>query len=338
MKKVRVQEAVGLTLAHDITEIIPGKKKDVAFRRGRIIEKGDVEKLLDLGKGFVYVTEGQEKEVHEDDAARRIALSVMDDNMDLAPAKEGRVNIVSRVTGLVTVNARRLDAMNRVEHVVFTTVADGYPVKPGDLVAATRIIPLCISEELLAQAEQVGRKGLVKILPFQTMKAGLVVTGTEVATGRIPDASSRVEEKLEGYGLQVVGKKLVVDDVTSIRDAVLELFDRGAEIVLTTGGLSVDPDDVTREGVEATGARIISYGAPVFPGAMFLVARLRGRYILGSPACVYYNTHTALDIVLPWILAGKGVQAAGVRKLALGGLCLHCPECHYPRCFFGKGR
>jgi molybdopterin biosynthesis enzyme len=169
------------------------------------------------------------------------------------------------------------------------------------------------------------------------MKAGLVVTGTEVASGRIPDASFRVEEKLKGYGLEVIGKRLVADNIELIRDAVLGLSEEGADLVVTTGGLSVDPDDLTREGIEATGARVISYGAPVFPGAMFLVARLKGKYVLGAPACVYFDTHTMLDVLLPRIMAGKAISAATVRKLALGGLCMHCSACHYPNCFFGKG-
>ena len=338
MKKVRVEDAIGLKLAHDVTEIIPGKIKDAAFRRGRIIEKADIDRLLDLGKGHVYVTDDQEREVHEDEASKRMALSTIDEHMEIRPAKEGKTEIVSRVEGLVAVNNRLLSAMNRVEHVLFTTVPDNYPVRPGEVVAATRIVPLYISEEVLAKAEDIGRRGIVRVLPFRPMKVGLVVTGTEVASGRIPDASDRIEEKLKGYGLKVIGKKVVRDDVGLIRDAILALFDAGADLMITTGGLSVDPDDLTKEGVEATGAHVISYGAPLFPGAMFLVAKLKGKYILGAPACVYFDTHTALDVLLPRVTSGRRISGADVRKMAYGGLCQHCPRCHYPNCFFGKGR
>jgi molybdopterin biosynthesis enzyme len=338
LKKVRVEDAVGLTLAHDITEIIPGKIKDAAFRRGRVIEKADIDRLLDMGKGHIYVIDGREKEVHEDEAAQRMASSTADEHMEIRPAKEGKVNILSKVDGLVAVNNRLLAAMNRVEHVLFTVVPDNYPVRAGDIIAATRIVPLYISDDLLARAEDIGKKGIVRMLPFQRMKAGLVVTGTEVASGRIPDASARVEEKLRGYGLEVIGKRLVPDDVILIRDAVLGLFDAGADLIVTTGGLSVDPDDLTKEGVEATGARVISYGTPLFPGAMFLIAKLKGKYVLGAPACVYFDTHTALDVFLPRIMAGRQISAADVRKLAYGGMCLHCAACFYPNCFFGKGR
>lgn len=337
MRKVRVEDAVGLTLAHDVTQIIPGKIKEAAFMRGRVVEKADIGRLLDMGKGHIYVTDGPEKEVHEDEASKRMASSTINEFMDIRPAKEGKTNIVSKVDGLVAVDKRLLSAMNRIEHVLFTTVPDNYPVRAGEIIAATRIVPLYISESLLAQAEEISKKGIVRVLPYLRMKAGLVVTGTEVASGRIKDASGRVEEKLRGYGLEVIGKRIVKDDVALIREAVLDLFDLGADLMITTGGLSVDPDDLTKEGVEAAGARVISYGAPLFPGAMFLVGKLKGKYILGAPACIYFDTHTALDVFLPRVMAGRSIRATDVRKLALGGMCLHCPDCRYPNCFFGKG-
>jgi molybdopterin biosynthesis enzyme len=338
LKKVKVQDAVGLQLAHDVTEIIPQKKKDVAFKRGRTIEQRDVEHLLDLGKCYVYVVEGSEKAVHEDEAARRIAETVMAEHMALTPPKEGRINITSTVDGLVSLNTRRLYAMNGVEHVVLTTVPDRYPVKAGGIVAATRILPLYIDEKTLRKAERLGKEGIIRVHPFKLMKGGLVVTGSEVFSGRIKDGSPLVEERLRKYGLELVGKEFAPDDVGSIRDAIIRLFEKGADLVITTGGLSVDPDDVTKEGVAATGARIQIYGAPVFPGAMFLVARRKAKYILGVPACVYYSKSTILDIVLPWVLAGVNITKGAILKLAQGGLCLQCGECHYPNCFFGKGR
>jgi molybdopterin biosynthesis enzyme len=338
LKKVKVQDAVGLTLAHDITEIVPQKKKDVAFRRGETIRREDVEKLLDLGKNYIYVTDGIEKAVHEDEAARRIAEAVVDEHMEMQPPREGRINIVSKVAGLLRVNTTRLNAINSVDDVLLTTIPDRYPVKPGDLVAATRIVPLAIDEKVLKKAERLARQGIVRLLPFKSLKTGLVVTGTEVFTGRIKDGSPGVEERLRNYGLEIVGKEFAPDDIESIRGAILRLFERGAELVITTGGLSVDPDDVTREGIAATGAKIIAYGAPVFPGAMFLLARRKGRYILGAPACVYYSRNTILDIVLPPVMAGLNVTKRDILRLAHGGLCINCAECHYPNCFFGKGR
>ncbi|MCX5813230.1 MAG: molybdopterin-binding protein [Proteobacteria bacterium] len=337
MKKVNVEDALGLMLAHDITEIIPGKKKDVAFKRGRIIEKDDVERLLDLGKRHIFIFDKGEKGIHEDEAAKRIAQSIMDSNMEPVPPKEGKVNIISKVNGLFYVNDKHLYEVNRITDVLLSTVPNRHPVKEGDVVAATRIIPLYTSEKTLRRVERVGEKGIISISPLKYFKVGLVITGSEVFSGRIQDGSYVVEEKIRSYGLDIIGKTLVPDDVEVIGCAINALFQSGAEIVITTGGLSVDPDDVTREGIESTGAEVLFYGTPVFPGAMFLVARINGKYILGAPACVYYSKYTVLDIILPRIMAGEKMHKNDVAKLSYGGLCLHCDVCHYPACFFGKG-
>lgn len=337
MKKVKVEDALGMVLAHDITEIVPGKKKDVAFRRGKIIEQGDIEKLLDLGKKHLYVFKGETKGVHEEEAGMRIAQAVMDDNMELVPPKEGKVSIKSKVEGLFYVNEKHLYEVNRIKNVLLSTVPNRYPVKPGDVVAAAKTIPLYIDGKELKMVEKVAEKGILRIIPFKHLKMGLVITGSEVYDGRIQDGSEVVRKKIEGYGITVIDKRIVTDDVPMIRDAILSQFNAGADIVMTTAGLSVDPDDLTKEGIEATGAEVLFYGTPVFPGAMFLVARLKGKYILGAPACVYYNNHTVLDILLPRILAGERMHKKDIVKLSYGGHCLFCAECHYPACFFGKG-
>lgn len=337
MKKVKIEEALGMILAHDITEIIPGEKKDVAFRRGKIIKKEDIDKLLDLGKRYVYVFEGEVRGVHEDEASLRIARSIMDDNMETIPPKEGKVGIKSKVKGLFYVNDSYLYEINRIKDVLLSTVPNRHPVKEGDIVAATRIIPLYIKERELKKVEGVGKKGVIKISPFKSLRIGLVITGNEVYTGRVKDGSYVVEEKLKDYGLEVIDKMITPDDISAIRDAIFKLFDKDAEIVITTAGLSVDPDDVTKEGIESTGAEVLFYGTPVFPGAMFLVARLKGKYILGAPACVYYNRYTVLDIILTRIMAGEKIHKNDMVKLSYGGLCLNCDVCHYPTCFFGKG-
>jgi molybdopterin biosynthesis enzyme len=337
LKKVKVEEALGMILAHDITEIIPGRKKDVAFKRGRIIEQGDVEKLLDLGKRHLYVFEGQVKGIHEDEAGMRIAQSIMDGNMEPLPPKEGKVSMRATADGLFYVDARNLYELNTIKDVLVSTVPNRHPVKAGDIVAAARIIPLYIKEKELKRVERVGEKGVIRISPFKSLNVGLVITGSEVYTGRIQDASSVVEDKIRGYGLGFVEKVIVPDEIPLISNAILGLFDKGADLVITTAGLSVDPDDVTREGIEGTGAEVLFYGTPVFPGAMFLVARLRGKYILGAPACVYHSQYTVLDIVLTRIMAGERMHKTDMVKLSYGGLCLHCDVCHYPACFFGKG-
>jgi molybdopterin biosynthesis enzyme len=339
LRKVKVEDAVGLILAHDVTRIVPGQVKEVAFKRGRIIEEGDIDGFLDLGKAYVYVVEdGLEELVHEEEAAFRIAKAIASDDMEMLPVKEGRVTLKSRIDGLVSVNRSLLTRINQVKDVLLNTVPDKYPVRGGDEIAATRIIPLSIREEILQTAEEIARKGIIRIDPYSHMKGALVVTGSEVYSGRVVDGSSRVEERLRRHGVDLIGKTLAPDSIGQIRDTILNYIQKGAEIVITTGGLSVDPDDITKDAIEATGASVIAYGVPLFPGAMFLLARLDKRYIIGAPACVYYSEQTALDVVLPWILAGKKITANDIKKLAYGGLCLHCRECHYPNCVFGKGR
>ncbi len=327
-----------MILAHDITEIIPGKKKDVAFRKGTVIQATDVERLLDLGKRHLYVFDGAIEGIHEDDAGTRIARAIMGKNMEMAPPKEGKVQIKSTVDGLFKVNPEALYELNRVKDVLVGTLPGRYPVKAGDVVAAARIIPLYINERILRRVEKGWKnKKMISVLPFKSLSAGIVVTGSEVYEGRVPDSSHVVDSKLRDYGSSVVGKTVVTDDVPMIRDAILDLFDRGADIVITTAGLSVDPDDITRDGIEATGAKTIFYGTPVAPGAMFLLAKLNGKYILGAPACVYFNRYTALDLVLVRILAGEKVSKKDVAMLGYGGLCTFCGVCHYPACHFGKG-
>lgn len=338
MKKVKVEEALGSVLAHDITEIIPGVKKDVAFRKGKVIEEGDIGKLLDLGKRYLFVFDDVIEGVHEDDAGRRIARTLLGRHMEMMPPKEGKVVVKSKVNGLFKVDSEALYEVNRTKDVLASTLPHRYPVKAGDTVAAARIIPLYINERALARFEKKWRKkAVIRVAPFKRVNVGIVVTGSEVFDGRVPDSSHIVEKKMENYGAGIVGKKIVTDDAVKIKDAILELFGQGADMVVTTAGLSVDPDDVTRDGIEATGAKTVFYGTPVFPGAMFLVARLDGKYILGAPACVYYNRNTVLDLILARILSGEQVKKSDVARLAYGGMCMQCDVCHYPACYFGKG-
>lgn len=327
-----------MILAHDITEIIPGKKKDVAFTKGTVIQAADVERLLDLGKRHLYVFDGNIEGIHEDDAGLRIAQAIMGKHMEAAMPKEGKVSIKSTVDGLFKVDPEMLYKLNNVKDVLVGTLPNRYPVKAGGVVAAARIIPLYIDERSLVRVEKGWKnKKMISILPFKPLSAGIVVTGSEVYDGRVADSSHIVESKLKNYGSSIIGKTVVTDDIGMIRDAILDLFAKGADMVITTAGLSVDPDDVTREGIEATGAKTLFYGTPIAPGAMFLLAALDGKYILGTPACVYFNGYTALDIVLVRLLAGEKVSKRDVAMLGYGGLCTYCDVCHYPACHFGKG-
>ncbi len=338
MKKVKVEEAIGSILAHDITEIIPGRKKDVAFRKGKVIEEGDVGRLLDLGKRHLYVFDDVIEGVHEDEAGTRIARLFCRRYMEMAPPKEGKVVMKSKVNGLFYVDIEALYAVNRVKDIMVSSLPNRYPVKAGDSIATFRIVPLYFKEKALARFEKAFRgRRVIRIAPFRKVSVGIIATGSEVYEGRVPDRSDIVDKKLGYYGASVIGRKVVTDDIDMISDAILEFVEKGADVVITTAGLSVDPDDVTKEGIEATGARTIFYGTPIAPGAMFLAARLGKTYILGAPACVYFNRYTALDIVLARILAGETVRRSDVTSLAYGGMCMQCDVCHYPACYFGKG-
>ena len=258
--------------------------------------------------------------------------------MALTPPKEGRINLMSAVDGLFSVNKKKLYALNSVEHVAFTTVPDRYPVKAGEMVAATRILPLYIDDTTLKKAERIGKQGVIKILPFKSMRGGLVVTGSEVFSGRIKDGSPIVEERLKKLWIGTYRKRVCPDDVGSIRDAIKASLRRALSSLLRQADFPWTPMTSRRKVLQQQGPAYKLYGAPVFPGAMFLVARRKGKYILGVPACVYYSRNTILDIILPWVLAGVSITKSDILKLGHGGLCMELQGLPLPELFLRKGQ
>jgi len=340
IRKIRVEEAIGLPLAHDITEIIPGRYKGVAFRRGHIIQEGDLAKLKSLGKENVYILELSPQQIHEDEAAIRIARAVCAEGFLTTEPSEGKVNIKSQSSGLLKINRKLLYQINTLEGVILVTRHTDTFCRPDMTVAATRIIPLYTANSTIEAVERMcqGRENkIIHLLPLGPKRAGIIVTGNEIYRGIREDSSGDIlRAKLEFYGSQVTGKILVPDDPTEIAKAIQGLVKEGNDLVLISGGMSVDPDDVTVEGVEKSQAEILFYGIPVLPGAMFLYALLDGVHILGIPACVIYHKVTALDLLLPKVLADEGLSRDYVANLSYGGLCLHCNNCHFPACPFGK--
>jgi len=339
MKKVRVQDAVGMVLCHDITKIVPGEFKGVAFKKGHIIQEEDVEKLLDLGKANIYVWESQEGQLHEDEAAIRLARAVAKNGLELTEPKEGKVNLHAAQEGLLKINVGLLEEINSIDQIVVATLHTNQVVPKGQLVASCRVVPLVIDEEKIEQVEKIcaSTRGIIEIKPVKKVKAGLVTTGGEIFSGRKKDAFGPViKAKLENLGSELVKQVFVPDDVTKITKAILDLKAEGMELILTTGGMSVDPDDLTPSGIRATGAKIEAYGAPVLPGSMFLLAYLDNIPILGLPGCVMYNKTTIFDLVLPRVLAGEVITRSDLVKLGHGGLCLNCQTCTFPHCHFGK--
>ena len=339
MKKVKVENAVGMVLVHDITRIIPGKFKGVGFKKGHIVKEQDVPELLKLGKKHLYVSNLSENHLHEDEAALRIARAICGKKLHWTDPSEGKSNIISDADGIVKVNRAALLTINKLGKIIVSTLKNNFPVKKDQIVAATRIIPLTINMKKIERLEDVAKKQhpVISIMSYRQLKVGAVITGSEIYNGLIQDEFDKyVGKKVHAFGSRVIKKILVPDNVAAIAKAVDELMNMDCDLILTTGGLSVDPDDLTRQGVKKIGAEIVAYGSPVLPGAMFLYARLKGTPILGLPACVYYHESTIFDLIFPRVLAGDRISKNEIAEMGYGGLCLNCDRCQFPVCPFGK--
>ena len=339
MRKVRIEQAVGMVLAHDITRIVPGKFKGVGFKKGHVVKEEDIPELLKLGKRHLYALQLPETEMHEDEAALKIANAISGKSLRWTEPAEGKSSIICETDGLLKINPASLLKINKLGNIIVSTLKNNFPCQKDQIVAATRIIPLSISRKKIEKLEAIAAKGepVVSVLPFRSLKVGAVVTGSELYNGLIKDEFDRfVGKKVRKYGSEIIKKTLVPDDPEKIADAVLEHHQSGCDLILTTGGLSVDPDDVTRLGVKKAGAKIIAYGAPILPGAMFMYAMLGDTQILGLPACVYYHSTTIFDLTLPRVLAGEEINKNSIAEMGHGGLCMDCDQCRFPVCPFGK--
>ena len=342
MKLIKTEDAVGSVLCHDLTQIIKGVTKDAVFRKGHIVQPEDIPVLLSIGKEHLYVWEADENMLHENDAARILCAICKNANMHESEVKEGKIELSATCEGLFKVDSKRLQLVNSFGQMMIATRHGNTPVKKGDKLAGTRIIPLVIEKEKMYSIQELcGEEPILKLLPYKLKKAAVIATGSEVFTGRIKDTFTPViEEKLAEYGVEVVFKQVLGDDpeavTASIKTAIEE---KGVELVCCTGGMSVDPDDRTPLAIKNTGAQIISYGAPVLPGAMFLLAYygVNKVPIMGLPGCVMYSKRTIFDLVLPRVIACDYVTAEELAQLGEGGLCLNCKICTYPACGFGKG-
>lgn len=339
MEIIPVNDAVGSVLCHDITQIVPGVVKDRAFKKGHVIKEEDIPVLLSLGKENIYVWEKKEGYVHENDAAERLGALTAGVGLTFSEVKEGKINFIADYDGLLVINTKLLYELNSLGEIILVTLHNNYPVKKGQKVAGTRVIPLVIEEDKIKKAEAlVAEKKIVSIIPYAPMKVGIVTTGSEVYRGRIKDAFGPViKAKVEEYDCEVLGQTILPDEEKQITQAVNAWIDKGADMVICTGGMSVDPDDVTPTAIQKTGAQLITYGSPVLPGAMFLLAYKGNTTILGLPGCVMYSKRTVFDLVLPRILAKEKLSFDDIVAYGHGGLCNECEECRYPNCTFGKG-
>ncbi len=339
MKKIKTTEAVGQVLCHDMTQIIKDVYKGPRFRKGHVVTVEDIPVLLSMGKEYLYVWEKQEGMLHEDEAAEILCKACQNEFMERSETKEGKIELTAGCDGLFCIDTARLDAINSLGEVMIAARSNHLPVKKGDKLAGMRVIPLVISGEKMAQVTKLAEdRPILQIKPYLPKKVGIVTTGSEVLTGRIQDTFTPVvAAKLEEYGAQVLGNQCSGDQPEAIAAAIREFLASGAEMVVCTGGMSVDPDDRTPAAIRSTGAEIISYGAPVLPGAMFLLAYLDGKPVVGLPGCVMYARRTIFDLVLPRLMADDPVTSGELARLGNGGLCLGCESCHYPNCGFGKG-
>ncbi len=337
---IPVEQAVGMVLPHDITEIVGDQKKGAAFKKGHIIRAEDVAYLKRLGKDNIYVLSLKESEIHENEAASLLARALAGRGVEYTDTpEEGKIVLKAGLDGLLRINKASLFQFNMLGEVMCSTLHDHTPVKKGETVAATRLIPLITTRKLVEEAVEIALSTppIVEVLPLARVKIGLVITGNEVFYGRIKDRFEEVlRAKAAALGSEILVVRLAPDDKEIIAREIGNCIREGADLIVTSGGMSVDPDDVTREGILLAGATDVVYGTPVLPGAMFLCGSISERPVLGLPACGMFHKITVFDLILPRILTGQKIGRQELAELGHGGLCRNCPTCLYPVCNFGK--
>ena len=337
MKKIKVRDAIGMELCHDITEMNEGFK-GVAFKRGHIIQASDIERMMRIGKQHIFVWEEQAGEIHEDDCARRLAAMAPVEGAHYTEPAEGKVLLLSDQRGMFRVNRTLLNKINSIGDITICTLPDHYPVEAGARLASMRIVPLVTKEEQILEAERLcAEEKLLDLRPYQHKKIGVIITGSEVYHGRIRDRFGPViQAKAAKYPSEIIGIRICDDDPEEIVSAAKEHLRNGADFLIFTGGMSVDPDDLTPTAIRQLGADIITHGVPSQPGNMTLVAYLGDIPILGVPGAAIKLPTTVFDVLLPQIFAGDRIRKEELLELADGGLCHMCSECHWPNCTFGR--
>jgi len=330
-----------MKLAHDITEIRPGEFKGAAFQKGHTVCDDDLCRLQKLGKNHLYLIDLEADEIHEDEAAAIIAEALAGKGVVWKnEPREGKIGLKADRDGLLNVDIPALAAFNMIEEVMCATLHNHTMVKAGELVAATRAIPLVMKRAYIERAAAIAGQngGVVSVRPLRKGKAGVIITGNEVYQGLVEDRFAPIlTRKLIDMGCEVDRISFVPDDIEIIRQTICRHIERVCDLILLSGGMSVDPDDVTRKGIQLSGAEEIHYGASALPGAMFLVAYIENVPLLGVPACGLHHHATVLDLILPRILAGEKIGKKELAFLGHGGLCRDCSKCTYPHCAFGKG-
>lgn len=339
MKQIKIEDSVGCILSHDVTKIVPGEFKGRLFKKGHVIREEDIPKLLDIGKEHIYVWEPKKGQLHENDAAIRVKDLVLGQGCYISEEiKEGKIDFFANTQGIVKINKDLLLKLNLLGEIIVSTIHNNTPVKKGEKIGATRVIPLIIDEKKILEAEKIIKEKIISVEEIKPKKAVLITTGNEVYKGRIKDAFLPVmKEKLEYYGSEIVKQVILPDNKEMITENILKAIEEDkVDMIICTGGMSVDPDDVTPSAIKDCNGEIVTYGAPVLPGAMFLLAYYKNIPILGVPSCAMYSKRTIFDLVLPRILADEKLSFEDIARFGNGGMCLNCEICSFPHCSFGK--
>jgi molybdenum cofactor synthesis domain-containing protein len=339
LKKVRVEDAVGMVLGHDVTKIVPGGFKGAAFKKGHVIRQEDMEELKSMGKNHINIIELECGQIHENEAAERISRACAGENIELKGPSEGKIEFISRVRGVLKVNVDALDRINDIEEIALASVHSNTLVEVGQPVAATRTIPLVIDEGKIKSVELIaGELGsVIAIREMKKGKIGVVISGTEVYEGRIKDRFAPVmEEKIKFYGCESIGIRYAPDDSERLQREITKLIECGADVVLACGGMSVDADDVTPDAIKQSSDYVVSYGMPALPGNMLMLAYKGKTAIFGIPGAAMYFRTTTLDLLLPRVLCGEILTRKDLTSMGNGGYCLRCKVCVFPACPFGK--
>jgi len=330
MKLIKTAEAAGHILCHDMTEVVPGVSKGTRFRKGHIVQVSDIPILLDMGKEQLYVWQQQPGMFHEEEGAERLCLLCRGEHVRAAPVREGKIELFAERPGLLKIDSKKIAALNSIEGLAVITLKGNRGVKEGEKIAALKIIPLLIEEEKLDRAAAaVGdlavSEKLINIIPYKHKKAGLIVTGSEIFNKRIKDSGSEIlKKKINVVNAECAETVVLPDQSNEITAAILDMIKRGLDLVICTGGMSVDPDDKTVLAIRESGARIVSYGVPFMPGVMMLLSYFEkdglSVPVIGAPACIFYEHTTALDVLLPRLMADDPISREDVILLAEGGL------------------
>ena len=338
MKMIKVEDAVGCILSHDVTQIIPCEFKGRAFKKGHIIKEEDIQKLLNIGKEHIYVWEPKEGELHENDAAIRISNLVVGEGVAKSEEiKEGKVDFFADRDGILRIDKEKLFTINSIGEIIVSTLHNNTPIKKGEKIGATRVIPLIIDEKPILKAEELVKEKVIWVDEIKPKRCLLITTGNEVYKGRIKDAFLPViKAKLGYYGSEVIRQVILPDEKERIIEEIQKGLEEKVDMIICTGGMSVDPDDVTPTAIKESGGELVTYGSPILPGAMFLLAYHNGTPILGVPSCAMYSKRTVLDLVLPRVLADERLSFEDIAHYGHGGLCLDCDVCTFPHCSFGK--